>query len=220
VLAPDGRGAALYWRPASAQGRTNRANIEQASSGRIDTVVALPSPTEHGPGQSLCPTREAGTILPKHASPSYRERAIFFGLSGMHSESVASSRYAGAGADGRVSGRASPSQPSMRRAPRGAGFNAAAVATGLPASDGRDTLYTLFFGRPCLKGCADFLAGGLASGADAVGSSTIAKGLLTASPFWSAATDRHCSTSCRRRALSDLCFVFAASAAHPSASVS
>jgi hypothetical protein len=110
VLAPDGRGAALYWRPASAQGRTNRANIEQASSGRIDTVVALPSPTEHGPGQSLCPTREAGTILPKHASPSYRERAIFFGLSGMHSESVASSGYAGAGADGRVSGRASRSQ--------------------------------------------------------------------------------------------------------------
>jgi hypothetical protein len=55
VLAPDGRGAALYWRPGSAQGRANRDNIGQVSSGRTDRVVVLSSPTEHGPGQSPVP---------------------------------------------------------------------------------------------------------------------------------------------------------------------
>jgi hypothetical protein len=49
-----------YWRPGSAQGRANRDNIEQASSGRIDTVVALSSPSEHGPDQSLCPHARRG----------------------------------------------------------------------------------------------------------------------------------------------------------------
>jgi hypothetical protein len=60
--ASDGRGAALCWRLGSAQARANRDNIGQASSGRTGTVAGLSSPTEHGPGQSLCPTREAGTI--------------------------------------------------------------------------------------------------------------------------------------------------------------
>jgi hypothetical protein len=47
------RGALLAVR--SAQGRANRDNIEQASTGRLDTVDTLSSPSEHGPGRSLCP---------------------------------------------------------------------------------------------------------------------------------------------------------------------
>jgi hypothetical protein len=67
-----------------------------------------------------------------------------------------------------------------------------------------------FFRRLRLNGCPDFFAGGSASGTDAVGS-TSANGLLTLS--WSAAMERHCSTNCCNRALSDLCFVFEASGA-------
>jgi hypothetical protein len=84
-LVPNGRGAALYGRPGSAQGRTNRDNIEQALSGRTGTVVTLSSPMEHGPGQIPCaPTSRPGPFSPKTTGRLLPRAAVLDSCGGQH----------------------------------------------------------------------------------------------------------------------------------------
>jgi hypothetical protein len=45
--------------------RQHRARV---FAGRRGTMTVLSSLSEHGPGHSLCPTREAGTASPRNAS--------------------------------------------------------------------------------------------------------------------------------------------------------
>jgi hypothetical protein len=58
VLAPDDRGAALYWRPVP---RKHEPTAPTSGKRRLVGQVPLPGSRpqpEHGPGYSLCPTRE------------------------------------------------------------------------------------------------------------------------------------------------------------------
>jgi hypothetical protein len=75
-LVLDGRGAALYWPPGSAQERDNGDNVGQASvwseEHREGALVPNRAPV---PAIPCAPTREAGTILPKRKRRHIGRRA-------------------------------------------------------------------------------------------------------------------------------------------------